>query len=237
MNWKRFDEIIDKEIKFFEITGNEKVSLWDNVNKKYIQENEEIKLANGTTMVWDKYKKLDGCEPKRYGRSVQYIREVYVDEDNYYVGVKHSVEKKLEEINKLLDSTGQGDITGQYFKITKSGTGIETRYEISIVKKDAKVAPSSEPMPETTTAPEQAKVETTEPTSNSVHVTHLDPHLTDLNDTEKKLFETYKEFIKKNNHKPRDESVKKGIVDGLIRNGINEKRAEWMYNEYFIKFC
>jgi len=236
MNWKNFNDIIGKEIKLFELKGNEKVSLWDNTDKCYVQENSTIKLADGTDLVWDRYKKLDKCEPKRYGRSVQHTREVYVDDDNYMVGFKHSVEMKLQEINKLLESVGQGDIVGKYFTISKEGEGLKTKYDIGIVNKDA-VATEEKP----TTTPEhveEVKVEAPkEPSSDTIHVTHVDPHLTDLDETEKKLFETYKEFIRKNNHKPGDESVKKGIVDGLIRNGVEEKRANWMYAEYFIKLC
>lgn len=110
----------------------EKVSLWNNNEKKYTNEGKELVREDGKKITWDRYVKLTDSEKKYLQRKTTFERNVLLDNKEVIYGMPKTVNDKLVQIMDTLDKTGQDPLKCTY-SITRKKTGpqpIDVEYEV-----------------------------------------------------------------------------------------------------------
>ncbi len=117
----------------------EKFSLYDAHTKKYFPENTKVVLEAGETEV-TKYVKLSENDKKRFTRKPQFMREILFNGEKRFYGMTKTMEDGLKELFNTVESLDQNPLDKTYsIKKIPGDIPLNTRYTVSIVKKDAKL--------------------------------------------------------------------------------------------------
>jgi len=107
--------------------GKMKAQVWDNDEKTYINEGENI---NGKEV--DRYLKLTDDEKKRYSKKITYLRSVVVDGDSKYIDMSQTANRELEKVMKVLEKVEHNPLEYEYtLKRNKSKNGF-TYYTVNL---------------------------------------------------------------------------------------------------------
>lgn len=133
-DWMNKNDIINKLFHVLTNQGRKRVSLWDNTDKKYVNEGDQVKLENGTFQFSDALK-LSNDDRERYSYKIEFIWEVTLDGTTKMVGLPKTVNDSIVEKMQTAEELGQNP-HHMKFLITKTGKGIETRYSVIMKKGD-----------------------------------------------------------------------------------------------------
>lgn len=121
--------------------GIETFSVWDNVEKKFYREGSSLTTSTGTQQV-TKFIKLSEDDKKRYARSLKVVREIFFEGNKVLYSFPVGVDAELVGAMKNVEATSNNPFDYEY-RVVKTGTGIHTRYTVSIAGKKG-VAPSND---------------------------------------------------------------------------------------------
>jgi len=133
--WLNKKDLIGKPFELVDLETTEKVALWDDKDKKFIQEDQNITLLDGTVMEWNRYKPIPADDKKRYRRNQQYTYKIIYDGQHATVNWNKTSHDQIQKMHETLESVGE-TIIGKALIITKTGEGVETEYKLEIQGKD-----------------------------------------------------------------------------------------------------
>jgi len=142
-----FKETNSVVIQPLTLEGVERFQLWDNTEKKYVREGEEITVEAGTVKL-DKYIKLTDEEKTRYGRDFKIVRNVVYDGEEYEYALPPTVNEKLETVMDTVKEMGENPFTYEYV-VSRKKTGdqpFDMEYTVTLAQsqKERAVQPEIE---------------------------------------------------------------------------------------------
>ena len=192
------------EFQLNNLESIEKFSLWNATLKKFHKEGEEIQTEQGTQKV-SKYIKLSEEDKKHLGRKLTYLRKVHTNGEDKMIDLPKGAEDKLKEIITLMKEA-EADPLDYTFIVSKTGTGLDTRYNMKRGDKIGK--------------------------KGIVQSTILE-QANDLDEKESLIVEVLKKNMTDKKLDSKQEQIIKAYVNALIENGIQKVRAEEIYDKYF----
>ncbi len=215
MTWIRRSELHDLEFQPLTKDSKRKTDVWDNENKTFIKEGEDLTLANGTTIKIDQWignelKREGSTEDKaRYRASMGFIREIIVGSEKHMVSLPYSVENKLQKL--MSREKNPLDFT---YTIDKEGEGLKTQYDVF---KGDQVGAVDAPQGGITPPP-KGEVKT----CNGV----------DLTQPQIDIIIEYQKWIFTGNHDITNKQIEAEVVVGLMENGMTESMAKDIIEEH-----
>jgi len=194
----------NETIEFQPVTyeSKEKFRLWDNQAKKFLTEKDLIDTENGKQPV-TRYIRLTDDEKKRYTRSLKASRVIKIGGKEFFYDFSVTCEKRIKELFTTIENM-DGNPLNYTFKMTRTGTGLKTAYDIQIV-------------PQKNTTFSKA--------SDDDIVVESDDDRPELNERERKIMSKIDE---KASGRTKDE---KKII--FMNNGVDEARATAIVNAYY----
>lgn len=140
--WLKLSKL-PNEVEFRPITAEskERFSVWDNKERKFLNDNEKITTSKGEWVVskFIKLKDLTQEEQNRWRRNLQYIREVVYNGENSMFPLSQSLERallgKMDDIQKM----GHNPLEWSYI-IKRSVVGGLNKYELTLGKKQVQLS-------------------------------------------------------------------------------------------------
>jgi len=194
------------EFQLTTLESKEVFRIWDVKGHKFIKEGEMLTTAQGNVKV-DKYIKLTDEEKKSYNRALGYTRVIMINDEEKFLDLPKTAEDILVQLTSLMKEAGVDPLDYTYI-ISKTGTGLNTKYE---VKKGDKVGQTG-----------------------VVQSTIEEDVAADLTPEEKNVVDVLKNSIKEKDLDPKAPEVQKAYVEALTQNGIEGARAMDIYTKHFI---
>ena len=135
MEWYRLSSLKDGDILELQpkkITAKERTSIWDNKNRKFINQGEMINTELGMQEV-NRYTRLSDEEKKYFNKSIKMIREVVIDGRDTMISLSTKANKNLQEQMNAVREMGKEPLEFTY-RLKREGTGLKTEYYVSIGK-------------------------------------------------------------------------------------------------------
>jgi hypothetical protein len=123
--------------KLKDLKETEDYKIWDNDEKKWYKANDIITAKTNEKIEAIKTKFMNADTFDKFfphkRRNTQYIRTIIVNGEEKRFGFKSTATKELKKAIQTVQGLGQ-DPLNVHYKMTKSGEGLKTRYEIVITQ-------------------------------------------------------------------------------------------------------